>query len=297
MNVRWITPAVTAMSRDGHVDLEANERIYQNLIENGMDGILILGSIGEFYAIGLEEKKQLIDRAVSAVDGQVPLYVGTGHMEIDECVNLSNYALRKGARAVVVISPYYMNLPDSAILNFYGQVARNIQGDMILYNFPARTGYDLRPDLVWKLAGNYQNIIGLKDTVGDMAHTRAMIQKVKKDFPNFQIYSGFDEFFGHNALSGGDGCIAGLSNFAPEVAAGYARAARTDDLKSMCLYQRKVDELMSIYNVGQQFIPMIKKAMILRGMEMEPLCAQPMREADEGETEEIQSILKQAKLL
>lgn len=297
MNVRWITPAVTAMSRDGHVDLEANERIYQNLIENGMDGILILGSIGEFYAIGLEEKKQLIDRAVSAVDGQVPLYVGTGHMEIDECVNLSNYALGKGARAVVVISPYYMNLPDSAILNFYGQVARNIQGDMILYNFPARTGYDLRPDLVWELAGNYQNIIGLKDTVGDMAHTRAMIQKVKKDFPNFQIYSGFDEFFGHNALSGGDGCIAGLSNFAPEVAAGYARAARTDDLKSMCIYQRKVDELMSIYNVGQQFIPMIKKAMILRGMEMEPLCAQPMREADEGETEEIQSILKQAKLL
>ena len=297
MNVRWITPAVTAMSRDGHVDLEANERIYQNLIENGMDGILILGSIGEFYAIGLEEKKQLIDRAVSAVNGQVPLYVGTGHMEIDECVNLSNYALGKGARAVVVISPYYMNLPDSAILNFYGQVARNIQGDMILYNFPARTGYDLRPDLVWELAGNYQNIIGLKDTVGDMAHTRAMIQKVKKDFPNFQIYSGFDEFFGHNALSGGDGCIAGLSNFAPEVAAGYARAARTDDLKSMCIYQRKVDELMSIYNVGQQFIPMIKKAMILRGMEMEPLCAQPMREADEGETEEIQSILKQAKLL
>ena len=54
---------------------------------------------------------------------------------------------------------------------------------------------------------------------------------------------------------------------------------------------------MSIYNVGQQFIPMIKKAMILRGMEMEPFCAQPMREADEGETEEIRSILKQAKLL
>lgn len=296
MNARWITPAVTAIDREGHVDLEANERIYQNLIEKGMDGILILGSIGEFYAIRQEEKKKLIDRAVAAAESRIPLYVGTGHMDIEACVELSNYALDKGARAVVVMSPYYMNLPDSGILNFYGQVAQNIRGDMILYNFPARTGYDLRPELVYELAGKYENIIGLKDTVGDMGHTRAMIQMVKKDFPKFQIYSGFDEFFGHNVLSGGDGCIAGLSNFAPEIAAGYARAARQEDLKSMCRFQRKIDELMAIYQVGQQFIPIIKKAMILRGMEMEPFCAQPMLEADVKETEQIREILGQAGL-
>lgn len=297
MDVRWITPAVTAIDREGHVDLEANERIYENLIEKGMDGILILGSIGEFYAICKKEKIQLIDRAVSAAAGRVPLYVGTGHMEMDECVELSNYALDKGIRAVVVISPYYMNLPDSGILNFYGQAAQKIRGNIILYNFPARTGYDLRPELVYELVKRYPNIIGLKDTVGDMGHTRAMIQKVKKDFTEFRIYSGFDEFFGHNALSGGDGCIAGLSNFAPEVAAGYARAARQEDLNGMCACQRKIDQLMAIYGVGQQFIPVIKKAMILRGMEMEPFCAQPMLEADERETEEIRKILKQAELL
>ena len=61
--------------------------------------------------------------------------------------------------------------------------------------------------------------------------------------------------------------------------------------------QRKIDQLMAIYGVGQQFIPVIKKAMILRGMEMEPFCAQPMLEADERETEEIRKILKQAELL
>src|SRR5699024_12143637 len=61
-------------------------------------------------------------------------------------------------------------------------------------------------------------------------HDALPIWKLKKDFPDFQIYSGFDEFFGHNVLSGGDGCVAGLSNFAPELAAGYVKAARRNDL-------------------------------------------------------------------
>ena len=130
-----------------------------------------------------------------------------------------------------------------------------------------------------------------------MGHTRAVIRKLKKDFPDFQIYSGFDEFFGHNVLSGGDGCIAGLSNFAPELAAGYVKAARRNDLTEMCRYQQKIDGLMDIYGVGQQFIPIIKKAMVLRGISMEPYCAQPMLAATEKETEEIRRILSEGGLL
>ena len=297
MEAKWITPAVTAMNESGHVDFEANSRIYDNLIDSGMDGILILGSIGEFFAIPWNEKKEMIKRSLEAVRGRVKVYVGTGQMELDRCVELSNYALDQGADGVVVISPFYINLPDSAVLNFYGQVAEQVKGDIFLYNFPARTGYDLRPDLVYRLTDGYKNIVGIKDTVGDMGHTRAVIRKLKKDFPDFQIYSGFDEFFGHNVLSGGDGCIAGLSNFAPELAAGYVKAARRNDLTEMCRYQQKIDGLMDIYGVGQQFIPIIKKAMVLRGISMEPYCAQPMLAATEKETEEIRRILSEGGLL
>ena len=294
MKAKWITPVVTALDRQGHVDVEANLRIYDFLIENGMDGILIFGSIGEFFAIPMEEKRELLKKAIAHIKERVTVYAGTCHMELDQCVEFSNYALEQGADGVMVISPYYFSLPDSGILNFYDRLAEGINGDLLLYNFPDRTGHDLSADLIYDLVSRHENIVGIKDTVSTMGHTRGIIQKVKKDYPNFQVFSGFDEFFGHNVLSGGDGCVAGLSNFAPEVASAYARAARADDLAGMAQCQQKVDSLMAIYDVAPQFIPIIKKAMVLRGIEMEPVCTQPLLEATQEETEKIREILAKA---
>lgn len=294
MKAKWITPVVTALDRQGHVDVEANLRIYDFLIENGMDGILIFGSIGEFFAIPMEEKRELLKKAIAHIKERVTVYAGTCHMELDQCVEFSNYALEQGADGVMVISPYYFSLPDSGILNFYDRLAEGIKGDLLLYNFPDRTGHDLSADLIYDLVSRHENIVGIKDTVSTMGHTRGIIQKVKKDYPNFQVFSGFDEFFGHNVLSGGDGCVAGLSNFAPEVASAYARAARADDLAGMAQCQQKVDSLMAIYDVAPQFIPIIKKAMVLRGIEMEPVCTQPLLEATQEETEKIREILAKA---
>ena len=294
MKAKWITPVVTALDRQGHVDVEANLRIYDFLIENGMDGILIFGSIGEFFAIPMEEKRELLKKAIAHIKGRVTVYAGTCHMELDQCVEFSNYALELGADGVMVISPYYFSLPDSGILNFYDRLAEGIKGDLLLYNFPDRTGHDLSADLIYNLVSRHENIVGIKDTVSTMGHTRGIIQKVKKDYPNFQVFSGFDEFFGHNVLSGGDGCVAGLSNFAPEVASAYARAARANDLAGMVQCQQKVDSLMAIYDVAPQFIPIIKKAMVLRGIEMEPVCTQPLLEATQEETEKIREILARA---
>ena len=297
MKAKWITPAVTALDKNGHVDVEANKRIYDYLIENRMDGILLLGSIGEFFAISMEEKKNLIKEAVRHINHRVTVYVGTCHMEFEQCVELSNYALKEGADGVMVISPYYFSLPDSALLNFYDTLADRVGGPLLLYNFPDRTGHDLSPDLIYTLVSRHKNIVGIKDTVATMGHTRGIIQKVKKEYPDFMVYSGFDEFFGHNVLSGGDGCVAGLSNFAPDVASAYAAAARADDLKKMEQCQQQVDGLMAIYDVAPQFIPTIKKAMVLRGIEMEPVCAQPILPATEAETEEIRRILKEGNLI
>ena len=296
MNVKWITPAVTAMDKDGHVDLEANFRLYDFLIEKGMDGILLLGSIGEFFAVPREEKRLLIREAVSYINRRVTVYVGTNEMEFPACVELSNYAVAQGADGAMVISPYYFSLPDSAVLNFYDRLAERMEGDLLLYNFPDRTGYDLGPDLIYSLAMRHRNIVGIKDTVAKMEHTRAIIQKVKKDRPDFLIFSGFDEFFGHNVLSGGDGCIAGLSNFAPEIASGYAQMAREENLQGMKEYQRKIDALMEIYSVAPAFIPTIKKAVCLLGIQMNPYCAAPMLEATQEETEKIRAILQDAGL-
>lgn len=297
MKAKWITPVVTALDENGHIDTEANKRIYEHLIQGGIDGILIFGSIGEFFALPMEEKKDMVREAVACIDHRVTVYIGTNSMEFEECVEFSNFALDAGADGVMVISPYYFNLPDSAVENFYDSLADRVNGPVLLYNFPARTGYDLKPEVILGLVRRHKNIVGIKDTVGPMGHTRAIIQAVKREFPEFLVYSGFDEFFAHNVLSGGDGCIAGLSNFAPAVAAGFAGAARDNDLAAMQAYQQKIDSLMAIYDVAEQFIPIIKKAMVLCGVEMDPACAAPLLSADENETEKIREILKQAEII
>ena len=105
MKAKWITPAVTAMDENGRVDIEANKKIYDFLIEKGMDGILLLGSIGEFFAIPTAEKKALIRAALAHIDRRVPVYVGTNEMNLEACVELSNFALDAGADGAMVISP------------------------------------------------------------------------------------------------------------------------------------------------------------------------------------------------
>ncbi len=297
MNAKWITPVVTALDREGRVDLEGNARLYEHLIGGGMDGILILGSIGEFFAIPMEEKKRLIDQAVKTIGKRVKLLAGTNSMILDECVELSNYAIEKGADGVMVISPYYFNLPKASILHFYDQVADRVNGPVYLYNFPERTGYDLTPEIVLELARRHSNIRGIKDTTGAMGHTRELIRVVKGEFADFEVYSGFDEFFAHNVLSGGDGCVAGISNFAPRVASGFADAARKNDLSGMAEFQKKVDELMEIYAIGEQFIPIIKEAVIQAGVDISPVCAAPLLSASEEQRERIRSLLQKTHII
>lgn len=292
MKARYITPAVTAFTKERKVDMEANKKIYDHLIQNGMDGILILGSIGEFFAIPLEEKKQMIQEALAYINKRTTVYVGTASNVMEECVGLSQFAIEHGADGVMVISPYYFNLPESSVFNFYDTLAKRIDGPLLLYNFPARTGYDLSPQLVLELVRNNSNIIGIKDTVALMGHTRSLIQRVKSEFPKFLVFSGFDEFFTHNVISGGDGCIAGISNFAPEVASALVKATNDNNIEDIQKYQRKIDQLMDIYDVGEQFIPIIKMAMKISGLPIEETCAAPMLPANEREIELIRHILR-----
>lgn len=292
MSIKWITPVVTALDEKGRPDMEANSSVYEHLIRQGMDGLLILGSIGEFYAMSLEEKKEIIQNAVRTVGHQVPLLVGTNSMVPGECLWLSDYALEQGADGVTVIPPYYFALSETAVRDFYSNLAEQIDGPLYLYNFPDRTGYDVTPQVVYELAMEYSNIKGIKDTVPVMEHTRKLIQMVKKQRPDFEVYSGFDEFFAHNALSGGNGGISGISNFAPSLCSRFADAVRAQNLSQMGSCQDKIDLLMDIYSIGKHFVPMIKQAMALVGLPVTDRCKFPMPRVTGEETEKIRQLLE-----
>lgn len=291
----FIVPVVTVFDERGQVDLEANIQVWNGLIERGVDGILLHGSNGEFFTLSADERTQLIEAAVAATRGKVKLIVGTGTNAVDETVALSNRALELGADAVMVITPFYFGLGHQGIVEYFCAVASQIEGDVMLYNFPARTGNDIDADAVRQIVTRCPNVVGVKDTVTDMGHTRAIIETLADVAPEFIVYSGFDENFAHNGLAGGNGCIAALANIYPELTHAWAEALGSADWELVEKIQHVIDKLADVYTVAPLFVPAVKYAMSVRGLPVKPICRSTVLELTDDQKAQVEAILDNAR--
>lgn len=291
----FIVPVVTVFDERGQVDLEANIQVWNGLIERGVDGILLHGSNGEFFTLSAAERTQLIEAAVAATRGKVKLIVGTGTNAVDETVALSNRALELGADAVMVITPFYFGLGHQGIVEYFCAVASQIEGDVMLYNFPARTGNDIDADAVRQIVTRCPNVVGIKDTVTDMGHTRAILEILADVAPEFIVYSGFDENFAHNGLAGGNGCIAALANIYPELTHAWAEALGVADWERVEKIQHVIDKLADVYTVAPLFVPAVKYAMSVRGLPVKPICRSTVLELTDDQKAQVEAILDNAR--
>jgi 2-dehydro-3-deoxy-D-pentonate aldolase len=121
------TPMVTLFDAPGRLDLDANRRMIRRLVDGGVNGVLILGSIGEFFTVSTDEKHRLIDAAVETAAGRVPILVGTGGTHVAEVIELSRYAQKAGAAAGVTISPYYFKLDQESLYRYYAEIAHSVE--------------------------------------------------------------------------------------------------------------------------------------------------------------------------
>ncbi|MEG1858679.1 MAG: dihydrodipicolinate synthase family protein, partial [Pseudoflavonifractor sp.] len=297
MKIGFLTPVVTIFDQDGNLDCQGNLNVYEHLIAGGVDGIVLMGSTGEFFTMSMEQKKQLITLAVPAIKDRTRVLVGVSCMDYRETIELANFAKAAGAEAVMVIPPYYFALSDASIESYLDRVAEGTDANIFIYNFPDRNGYDISPSLTLSLARKHKNIVGYKDTVINMDHTRELIKLLRPEFPAFEIMSGYDDNFVHNVLSGGNGNIGALSNLAPEVTSALCTAVREKNVEEVVRLQRLVDRLMSLYAIGTPFMPYLKKAMMMRGVKIGEYCTVPFLPANPEEVAAMEQILKQTGLI
>jgi len=295
--VKFYTPVVTAFDEAGNLDIEGNKNIFNHLLAGGVDGVVVMGSTGEFFAMTTEQKQSLIDLAVSHIDKKAEVIIGTACMRVDETIELSNYAIDAGADAVMIVSPYYFALSDASVFAFFDEVAQNVKGDIYLYNFPARTGYDLTPEITLKLLRKHKNIIGYKDTVFEIGHTRHLMTTILPEFPDFAVLAGFDENLLQVAIGGGAGAIGGISNLYPEICTDYTKAINAGDLQAIHQSQQKINKLMDIYRIGTPFFPIIKKAMILRGIQLKDVSMAPYLPATATQVEAIKKLMAEVEAM
>lgn len=294
---KYLVPTVVSFDEQGRLDRAGNEAVIEHLISGGVDGLLVMGSTGEFYSMTMDQKKELIDLAVWCVGHRVKLYFGTNCMRREDTIALSNYALEAGADGVMIIGPYYFALEDDALEAYYDDLCDNIHGTVFLYNYPERTGYDLKPEVALRLLRRHDNIKGFKDSHSQMGHTRQLLELTRAEYPEFEVYSGYDENLFHILLSGGDGCIGGLANLYPEVCSAFTAAINRQDIAACEKYQKIINCLMEFYTFGQPFMPLMKAAMRMRGVQVSEHCLSPLLLPTEEQKAKIMALMKKAEAM
>lgn len=289
-----LVPCITILHEDGSIDYENMVCHAENLIQAGVDGILLFGSTGEFYAISLAEKKELVKKVTQAAVRRTQIIVGINSCDPQEAIDFGQYCKSVGVDAVMVISPYYFPPSDIGVEEFFGTIAENLDMPIFFYNFPARTGNSLNPETLINLIHKYPNFIGIKDTVDMISHTRLLIQKIKTIKSSFLVYSGFDEYYCSTRLAGGDGIVGAISNFDPQLMVRMHKAYEANDLVTVKECSKKVAILMELYTITPLFIPAIKAAVKAKGLNISCYTKAPATQLSEAEYMKVLAILQRA---
>jgi len=207
------TAMVTPMTPEG-VDYETYGKFIDWQIESGINALVAVGTTGESATLSQEERKAVIRFAVERVAGRVPVIAGTGTNNTEHVLDFTKSACESGADAVLVVTPYYNKATQGGLYKHFSMVADASLKPVIMYNVPSRTGCNLAPDTVAKLA-EHPNIAGLKEASGNMSQ---VVEIAAKCGDNLDIYSGDDGLTVPMMAMGGLGCISVLSNVAPALA-------------------------------------------------------------------------------
>jgi 4-hydroxy-tetrahydrodipicolinate synthase len=276
MDCKYFCPILTSVNADGTVNYENMHAFYDQILGAGIDGILVGGSAGEFYAFTYNEIKEMIADAVKYIAGRGFVLAGTGRMAKSETISLSNAAIDAGADAVIIVGPYYSACTQENVFQYYDDVMGQIHGNIFLYNFADRTGYDVSGETILRLLAKHTNFIGVKDTHPILRHTQRYIQEIKGQYPDFMVFTGYDNNCIPSVISGGNGCIGALSNVYPDMCHSAAEALRNEDLAAIRKIQRQIDKRMKFYEAYPTFNPVMKWALKELGRPMQENCKVPL---------------------
>lgn len=249
-----ITAMATPKDDKENISKERVNKLVDHLINNGISGLFILGTNGEFYALNKKEKLLLAQLTVHAANGRVPIYAGIGGISTLETVILSKEMAQTGVDAFSVITPYLIKLSQSEIIKHYEIVAENSPLPIILYNIPANTQLNIEPETVAYLSKN-PNIIGIKDSSGDLQKMKKYLDLVDKD--SFDVLVGSDSKILKALELGASGAVAATSNVLTRTDVGIYNSYKLGDFKLANELQESINAFREILKLGN--VPSVLK--------------------------------------
>ncbi|MBR6689660.1 MAG: 4-hydroxy-tetrahydrodipicolinate synthase [Clostridia bacterium] len=204
--------ALVTPFKDGKINYNKMAELIEFQINEGIDGLVVCGTTGESATLSDKEKRRLIKFTVETVNGRVPVIAGTGSNNTIHTIKLSKFAEKVGVDGLLLVTPYYNKSSQNGLIAHFRAIAESVTTPCILYNVPSRTGVNLLPDTVVKLAET-ENIVGIKEASGNFSQLLELMAKVPKDFI---VLSGNDDSIVPLLSIGGKGVISVLSNIYPK---------------------------------------------------------------------------------
>ncbi len=252
--------AIVTPFKNGKVDEDTLRELIEFQIENGTDGIVPCGTTGESPVLSHDEHDRVIEVTVDAVKKRVPVIAGTGSNSTEEALRLTRHAYEVGADGALMVCPYYNRPTQEGLYQHYKFIAENVPIPIVVYNIPGRTGVNMTPETLARLA-KVKNIVGVKEAAGSL---QQMADIISLCGPDFAVLSG-DDFFTFPLLClGGHGIISVVSNVAPADMAAMVDSFNAGDINKARELHYKTTPLVKALFIETNPAP-VKAALALMG--------------------------------
>lgn len=261
-----VVPILTPIDAEERIDEVRFRRQIDYIIDGGLHGLLVFGSNGEFYQVEEPEMERGLKIAVDQAKGRVPVYFGIGAINTRKCIRLAKMAVDNGAAAVSVLQPMFLKPTGDELFHHFQSVAEAVPDTpVLLYNNPGRVGYGLSVDLITQLAHEVPNIVGLKDTSGDITLTEECVRR-NRDV-GFRVMGGKDTLLYASLCVGAVGGVCTAGNFMPELIGDVYRKFTAGDREGALEAQFKLNPVRLAMD-GASFPVAAKDMANLRGLDV-----------------------------
>jgi 4-hydroxy-tetrahydrodipicolinate synthase len=257
---RGIVPAViTPFREDESIDYSAWQEQLEFLIASGVHGLFVLGGQGEFFALSEEERTVAARFCAQTVAQRVPLYANVGAVTTAETLRLAQKAESDGADYIVAITPYFVKPSADELAEHYSEVCRQVRIPVLAYNIPERTGVELTPAVLRRVAGSNDNFVGLKDSSGRLD----LIPEWRR--AGLAVFMGRDHLILDGLRMGCVGAMIACANLVPRAFVELYDAYQAGNLERAARLQAILEPLRQAFSLGT-FPSVVKEAMNLAGM-------------------------------
>lgn len=290
-----IPAIVTPFKKNGELDLPALKKFVEFQIEGGIDAIIPCGSTGEAATMNEDEYRTVIETIVKQVNGRIPVIAGAGSNDTKKAVHFSKVAKKAGANALLHVTPFYNKPTPNGLIAHFKAVAE-IGLPIVMYNVPGRTGSNVSPATIIRIAREVPLVKAVKEASGSIVQMMEIVKLAATEGPkDFSVLSGDDAFTLPLIAAGGHGCISVVCNEIPKEFSEMVHLALDGKFTEARSLHYRIWDLMNVNFIESNPIP-VKTALSLMG-KIEPVLRLPLVALEDKSLESLKKVLRDLKLV